>query len=404
LPFELFVALRYLREGRLQTALILTGIGVGVGVIVFLSALINGLQDTLIEQTLGTQPHVIVQPQEEMPRTLPASDGEVRIAEVQRPPQRIESIREWQRVESILSGTPGVRAVAPVVSGPAIAVRGPGSNSVTVRGIDPSSYREVIDLEDRLVEGQLDLESFNAIVGIGLAENLGAEVGSRVRIQAAGGREAVYTVVGIGDYGVQTLNESLVLVSLRNAQTLFDLQGGVSTLEVTTDAIFDAESLARRIAARTGLLAESWIERNQDLMQGLRSQSASSVMIQVFVILAVALGIASVLTVSVVQKSKEIGILRATGTRTGAVTRIFLIQGIVLGLLGSLIGVVLGSGLALLFSEFARPDQAVTFPVALTPWLYARSISVALVVGLLSATVPARNAARTDPAVVIRGG
>jgi lipoprotein-releasing system permease protein len=404
LPFELFVALRYLREGRLQTALILTGIGVGVGVIVFLSALINGLQDSLIEQTLGTQPHVIVQPQEEMPRTLPAPDGEIRIAEVQRPPQRIQAIREWQRVETILESTPGVRGVAPVVSGPAIAVRGPGSNSVTVRGIDPSSYQAVIDIEDRLVAGRLDLESFHAVVGTALAENLGAEVGSRVRIQAAGDRDVVYTVSGIADYGSQTLNERLVFVSLRNAQTLFAIEGGVSALEVTTDDIFDAEGLARRIAGRTGLLAESWIQRNEDLMQGLRSQGASSIIIQVFVILAVALGIASVLTVSVVQKAKEIGILRATGTHTSAVTRIFLIQGIVLGLVGSFFGVVLGSGLALLFSEFARPDQSVTFPVALTPWLYVRSISVALVVGLLSATVPARNAARTDPAAVIRGG
>jgi len=404
LQFDLFVALRYLREGRLQTALILTGIGVGVGVIVFLSALINGLQESLIEQTLGTQAHVTVQPQEEMPRVLPTAGSELRVVEVQRPPQRIRSIREWQRVESILRGTPGVRSVTPVVSGPAIAVRGPGSNSITVRGIDTATYGTVIDVESRLVEGVLDLKSFHSVIGVELARDLGAEIGSRVRIQAAGGGEGVYTVSGIGEYGSQALNEGLVLVALRDAQALFGLEGGVSALEITTDDIFGAEDLARRIHGRTGLVAESWIQRNEDLMQGLRSQSASSVMIQVFVILAVALGIASVLTVSVVQKAKEIGILRATGTRARTVTRIFLLQGLVLGLLGSLIGVLFGSGLALLFSEFARPDQAVTFPVALTPWLYVRSVGVALVVGLLSATVPARNAARTDPAVVIRSG
>ena len=399
MPFELFVALRYLREGRLQTGLILTGIGVGVGVIVFLSALINGLQDSLIEQTLGSQAHVVVRPPEEMPRVLPAGGDAVRVLEVQRPPQRIRSIREWQRAQALLESTAGVTAVAPVVAGPAIAVRGPGSNAVTVRGIEPSSYQAVIDIESRLVEGTLDLESFQAVVGAELARNLGAELGSRIRIQAAGDRGGVYDVSGIGDYGSLELNERLVLVSLRNAQTLFGVEGGVSTLEVTTTEIFDAEILARRIAERTGLSAESWIERNANLMQGLQSQSASSVMIQVFVIIAVALGIASVLTVSVVQKSKEIGILRATGTSASAVTRIFLIQGILLGTLGSLIGVVLGTGLALAFADLAEA----TFPVALTPWLYVRSVAVALGVGLISATVPARNAARTDPAEVIRG-
>jgi len=404
LPFDLFVALRYLREGRLQTGLILTGIGVGVGVIVFLSALINGLQDSLIEQTLGTQAHVVIEPPEEMPRVLrPTGDG-LRILDIQRPPQRIRSIREWQRVESVVREMPGVVATAPAVSGPAIAVRGPGSTSVTVRGIALSSYQRVIDVESRLSEGAFDLDSFQAVVGSGLARDLGAEVGSRIRIQAAGDRGGTYTISGIFDFGNQSLNEGLVFVSLRNAQTLFAVEGGVSTLEVRTDQIFEAESLAGRIRDRTGLVAESWIQRNQNLVQGLQSQSASSVTIQVFVTLAVALGIASVLTVSVVQKRGEIGILRATGTRTRTVTRIFLIQGVLLGVVGSLVGIVIGTGLALLFSQLAPAREGIaTFPVALTGWLYARSVGVALGVGLLSAIIPARNAARTDPATVIRG-
>ena len=140
--------------------------------------------------------------------------------------------------------------------------------------------------------------------------------------------------------------------------------------------------------------------RNEDLLVGLQSQSQSSVMIQVFVILAVALGIASVLAVSVVQKSREIGILKATGTLTGSVTRIFLLQGAVLGTAGSLIGIAIGTTLALFFAGLVSP----TFPVDLNLWLYARSVAVALTVGVLSAILPARRAARMDPATVIRNG
>lgn len=405
MPFELFVALRYLKDGRLQTGLILAGIGVGVGVIIFMSALITGLQQSIVERTLGSQAHVVVRPPEEMPRVLDREGSEFQAVDVQRPPQRVRSIVEWKQVEGLLWRTPGVRAVAPTVSGPALAVRGPGSISVSIRGIDLETYSAIVDVRSRLVEGGFNLDGSHAVVGSELARKLGIGVGGRLRLQVPGDRGGVYTVSGIFDYRSRSLNEGLVFISLRGAQTLFGLEGGVSTLEVLGTEIFAADALAGDISDRTGLVADSWMSQNRDLMTGLRSQGASSVMIQVFVILAVALGIASVLAVSVVQKAKEIGILRATGTRSASVTRIFLLQGAILGTAGSVLGIALGSFLALFFASLARnPDGSATFPVALTPFLYGRSVAVALVVGLISAVVPARSAARLDPATVIRNG
>jgi lipoprotein-releasing system permease protein len=195
----------------------------------------------------------------------------------------------------------------------------------------------------------------------------------------------------------------LVFVSLRTAQSLFALPGGVSSLEIRNRDVFAADLLAARIAERTGLETESWISRNENLLIGLRSQSLSSVMIQVFVVIAVALGIASVLSVSVVQRAREIGILRATGTRASSVTMIFVLQGAILGLVGSLVGIALGAGLSTLFQGVAEnPDGSATFPVNLSAALLLRSMGVALGVGILSALVPARSAARMDPATVIR--
>jgi lipoprotein-releasing system permease protein len=403
MPFELFLALRYLRDGRLQTLLILTGIGVGVGVIVFLSALITGLQADLIERTLGTQALVVVSPPEEMPRRLDANDGTLEIFEVERPPQRVRSIPEWQEVLELLRGMPDVVAVTPSVNGPGLARRGGGAVSVTLRGIEPRSFQRLLDLEGRLVGGALELEGFRAVVGVGLAEILGVGLGDRVLLQVAEDRQGVYTVAGVFDFGSTELNEGLVFVSIRSAQALFGLPGGVSLIELRNRDIFDADRLADRISARTGLEAESWIDRNRDLLVGLRSQSMSSVMIQFFVIVAVALGIASVLTVSVVQRAPEVGILRATGTRTRAIVRVFLVQGAILGVVGSLAGIVLGTLLAFLFQGIARgPDGTALFPVSLTATLYVRSVAIALVVGILAAVVPARRAAATDPALVIR--
>ncbi len=405
MPFELFVALRYLREGRLQTWLILAGVGVGLGAIIFVSALITGLQQSLVDRTLGSQAHVVVRPPEEMPRVLPDPDSALRATVLQRPPQRVRSIVEWQRVQDVLRRIPGVVAVAPTVAGPAMAARGLGATSVTVRGIDIASYEPIVELEGKLVDGAFDLTGFHAVVGTELARTLGITVGSRMRVQAAGGRAGVYTVSGIFDLGSKDLNERWVFVSLRGAQTMFDLEGGVSTLEVKGTKIFQAEDLAARIEDRTGLDAESWMTRNSDLLVGLRSQSQSSRMIQVFVMLAVALGIASVLAVSVVQKSREIGILKATGTRTASITRIFLLQGAILGTVGSLLGIAIGACLALFFASLAtNPDGSPRFPVDLNLFLFGRSMAVAILVGILSAILPARRAARMDPATVIRNG
>lgn len=405
MPFELFVSLRYLRDQPFQTGLILSGIGVGVAVIIFLSALITGLQESIIDRTLGSQAQVVVQPPEEVPRIHPAQGSTLVAVTTERPPQRVRAIDGWRQVEDVVRRSPGVEAVAPTITGPAIALRGQGSIAVSIRGIDLDSYQTIVDVRSRLVAGSFDLAGFRAVVGTELARSLGVGVGRRIRIEAPAGRGGVYTISGVFDYNSVTLNESLVFVSLRGAQTLFQLEGGVSALEVKGGEVFEAEALAGRIRDRTGLVAESWMEQNGDLLVGLRSQSMSSIMIQVFVVLAVALGIASVLAVSVVQKAREIGILRATGARSVSVTRVFLIQGAILGVVGSLLGIALGTALSVFFANLARnPDGSALFPVALTGWLYGRSALVALVVGLLAAVLPARQASRMDPATVIRDG
>jgi lipoprotein-releasing system permease protein len=409
MPFELFVAMRYLREGRGQTWLILAGVAVGVGVIVFLSALIGGLQDSLITRTLGSQAHIVVRAPEDMPRVLARSPGAVREVRIERPAQRVRSIVQWQQARDEIARLPGVVATAPTVAGSALATRGGGANSVAVRGIEPESHSRIINLDSMLREGAVELQEFRAVIGLELARVLGLSIGDRFQlsVEAPSGARSTgtYTVSGIFDLGNEDLNERWVFVSLRAAQSMFGLEGGVSTIEVKVGEIYDAERVATEIAGRTGLVADSWMRTNAQLLAGLQSQSASSVMIQVFVILAVALGIASVLAVSVVQKSREIGILRATGTSTRQVLRIYLIQGGAVGVAGSVLGIAIGIGLGVLFSRLSlNPDGTPRFPVTWSGMLYLRTAAIALGVGLAAALLPARRAARMDPAQVMRNG
>jgi len=177
----------------------------------------------------------------------------------------------------------------------------------------------------------------------------------------------------------------------------------VSTVEVKIRELFAAEATARELATARAMKVESWMQSNAQLLIGLRSQTSSSVMIQFFIIVAVVLGIASVLVVSVIQKGRQIGIMRAFGTRREQILHIFLLQGGLLGLAGSLGGLALGTLLSLIFQGLAsNPDGSPIFPVALTATLYLRSVLVALGTGLIGSWLPARRAARLDPAVAIR--
>jgi lipoprotein-releasing system permease protein len=406
MPLEWFIALRFLRQGRMQSVLIIAGVGVGVGVLVFLSALITGLQQSLIEQTLGVQPHIVVRPEEEKARELIGTHtpgGPLVAARVEKPAQRIRSIDGWQHVRRAIDSTPGVLATSPMAAGSAFAVRGNANKSVALMGVDAADYARIIDVPGHMVAGRYSLSGTEAVIGRELAEDLGLGVGDKLRVQTAEGRSELFTVRGVFDLGNRDVNRRWVLVSLRSAQTLLDLVGGVSNIEIKVARIFDADAIAQRIAARTGLVSDSWMKTNAQLLTALRSQSSSSSMIQVFVIVAVAMGIASVLIVSVVQKSREIGILRAMGTPRARVLRVFLIEGALVGLSGSIMGGVLGSGLALFFQQLAvAPDGSPLFPVALTATLLGRSALIATLTGIVAAALPARRAARLDPAVAIR--
>jgi lipoprotein-releasing system permease protein len=405
MPFEWILAVRFLREGRTQTALIFAGVGVGVAVIIFLSSLITGLQDSIVRRTLGTQAHIVIRPQEEVPRAVLSSADPFADPRIERPPQRVRAIVGWQQVAEVVRRLPDVIALAPTITGPAFALRGNGSFSVAVRGLDPALYAPIVDLASYLTSGSMDLSGSEAVIGTELASNLGVVAGDKIRLANAAGATTVFVVRGTFDIGNRDFNQRWVIMSLRSAQSLLGLEGGVSAIEVKVRDIFGAQVAAERVAERTGLIADSWMGTNAQLLVGLRSQGSSSIMIQTFVILAVALGIASVLAVSVVQKGREIGILKAMGVSTGRVERVFLLQGAIVGLAGSAVGVVIGIGLSLFFASLAtNPDGTPTFPVNLNAMLYLRSALIATSVGIIAALLPARRAARLDPAQVIRGG
>ncbi len=400
LPFEWIAATRFLREGRAQTLLIIVGVGVGVAVIVFMSALLTGLQENIVKRTLSSQAHLVLLPTEEIARPQQGAER----ALIQRQAQRLRSIDQWQPLRDRLETLPEIAAVSPVASGPAFAVRGDANKAITLYGIVPERYTQVIDLHDKIVAGELRANAGEAVIGIELARELGAGLGDKLRVNAGSGATDTLTIVGLFDLGNKTANGRNVYVGLRSAQNLLDLIGGVSHIDLALRDMYAAEILAQRLAGETGLVADSWIKTNSQFFTALNSQRVSSNLIRFFIALSVAFGIASVLVVSVVQRAKEIGILRAMGTSQGQILRTFLLQGGIVGLLGSL----LGSALAMLCLAVWRtlatnPDGTPMFMIEVPPALILVTAAGASLVGVLAALLPARRAARLDPVVAIRG-
>lgn len=395
---EWTIATRFLRDGKAQSTLILIGIAVGVAVLIFLTALVTGLQQNIVNRTLGTQAHIKIQPPEDRNVILPAPAGSTLLVLESKRAQRLRSINNWQQVRDELDLLPRLTAVSPTISGPAFARSGEALQPVTLLGIDAARYQHIIPIQDEIVAGAFRIGAGEAVIGSQLAHDLGLGVSDKLRLDGGDGRESVLNVAGIFELGVQELDARHVYLDMKQAQSLLGLPGAVTAIDLKVNRIFDAQDVAGHINRLTGLKAESWIETNTQLMNALQSQNLSTRMIGVFVALSVALGIASVLSVSVVQRTREIGILRAMGTSRQQMLRVFLIQGAVFGLSGSLIGGLAGYGLVTIFNTFA----ADLFYIPVDLWLPVLATALATLTGVLSAAVPAHRAASLDPAEAIR--
>jgi len=310
LPFEWITAVRFLREGRLQTLFIIGGIAIGVGVIVFMSAMLAGLEANFIKRVLTSQPQIQLLAPDQIARPLRNAAGEFEDARVQRPSQRVISIDQWPKIRDQMLAMPEVTAVAPTIQGSALAVRGDASRAITLSGVEPDSYFRIVRIPDYIVAGEPRLTSEDVVVGIELAKNLGATVGDKLNIAAANGANRVLTISGLLDLGNKGVNQRNAYVALRTAQSLLGMIGGVTTIDMTVSDIYAAENIAQRIEAANAVEADSWIKTNAQFFTAVQAQKTSNTLIRLFVALSVAFGIAAVLIVSVIQRSNQARTMR----------------------------------------------------------------------------------------------
>jgi lipoprotein-releasing system permease protein len=409
LRFESQLAVRHLRSAGRQTLLTISAVAAGVIIVVFVTALIFGLQRRWTGILTDALPHVTIRVVDPKPTPLAAVPGEptgaVSSRIEQRAPQE-RNIENWAQVVEIVRAVPNVRVVAPVVRGQAFASKGGTPYGVTVIGADPDLQDQVTPVTKNLIAGHYrGLDSDEIVIDYELARDLNVSTGDRIRLTSNTGAVEAFTIVGIYSQGQ---GRGSAYITLRTAQSLYGLGTAVNAILVKLVDIFRADDMAAHIQTLLPYEARSWIQEFPQFLSSLRMQTASAYLISAFSLIASGFAIASILIVSVLQKSKQIGILKSMGARRRQILRAFVLEGLGIALVGSAAGAAIGMSIVYLLSLIEQPVTRVgqppeqLFPVAILPFYIALAMLGATAATVIAALLPARRAARLNPVDVIR--
>ncbi|MBN2537881.1 ABC transporter permease, partial [candidate division WOR-3 bacterium] len=346
--FELFVARRYLRAraGNRASGITLIAIGgvfVGVAAILIVLSVINGFHRELRERILGATPHVVLTKYSYQPIQYSGPDDTL-----------LAQIR----------GQPGVVSAAPFIYGKTLVRSQSGVEGVVVRGIDPQHEQEITDIGASVIEGEFGFDSAGVVIGVDLARMLGVGVGDRLSVVAPYGgtstplgflpRTRSFRVNGVFDSGLYEYNSSFIYVALDQMQRFLEMPGMISGYELKVSDIYRASAIARRVEDRLGFpfRAVDWIAQNRNLFTALRLEKVVTFIVLVLIVLVAAFNIVGMLTMIVLRKTREIGILKTIGARPGAVTRIFVFAGLLMGGVGTGLGAAFGFIVSWLLNKY----------------------------------------------------
>lgn len=418
MPFELLICLRYLKAKRKSTfisiiSLISTaGVSLGVMALIVVLAVMTGFEEDLKEKILGTNAHVVV-----IRNGLPMD--------------------EYRQVMEKLTAMPGITAATPFIYNQVMLSSGRNVSGVVLRGIDVPSDRQVTRLSASLVEGSTDnldprmsdgaVALPGLLIGKELARNLNLRLGDRINVVSPMGnitplgmmpRMKPFRVVGIFNTGMFEYDSTLAYVSLTQAQSFFDLGDTVTGIQLKVKDVYHTGELAREINRVLGsdYFARDWMQMNRNILFALKTEKVVMFVILTLIVLVAAFGIASTLFMVVMEKTRDIAILKSMGATGSSIMKIFVMEGLIIGIIGTLLGVASGLLIALNLEPIIDTIQKITgqnffskdiyyldhFPSQVVPADVALISVTAVLISFIATLYPAWQASRMLPAEALR--
>jgi len=405
MTFEWFVSLRYLRAKRRQkfisliSVISVLGVALGVLALIVVLSVYTGFTEGLRDQIIGINAHILIQ-------------------------RYGGPIPDPAPVISAVTRTPGVQAATPYIAAQALITTGRGSSGVVLRGIDPATAREVISIGRVMKAGSLDVlagenDGLPAIIlGTELANQLGVGMGGTVRLLSPNGPLTPMGVApgirtcrirGLFETGMYEYDSSMAYLSLATARSLSSTDRGVHGIEVRVTDVDRADRVARELRQTLGpsFSVRDWMDINKNLFAALKLEKAGIFIALALIILVAALNIISALVMVVMEKKRDIAILRSMGASTRSIMRIFLYQGLVIGVSGTLLGTGGGIGLCWLLKRYPIIElprnvyPMSTMPIKVVPLDVSLIAATAFLITLAATLYPSWQASRVRPAEVL---
>jgi len=407
IPYEIFVSLRYLKTKKrfgtisLNTFISIAGVVIGVATSIITLSVMTGMQGYFRDKILSAVPHVVV---------MDHSGG---------------GTRDMMALEAKVSRVPHVVATTQFIYNQSMLTAKDRVQGVVVRGIDPKNEGRVTSLQKNMTEGSLmDLEAKGRklpgiVIGEDLARKFGAIIGDTLTMVNPLGEETSigivpkmkkFELVGIFDAGMYDYNTGFVYISIPAAQKFFNMPGRVSGIEVRVDEVYRADKIAASIQSEVGFpyFTRNWIEMNKNFFSALKLEKIGMSLILVVIIIVASFNIIGTLTMIVMEKSREIAILKSMGASGGSIMKIFMFAGLVIGVVGTIIGSVIGySAVSIITKSDLISLPRDVYQVSHLP-LFISTLDVlfisltALGISFLATLYPSWQAARQDPVEVLR--
>ncbi|HTT12476.1 MAG TPA: ABC transporter permease [Burkholderiaceae bacterium] len=406
------IALAHLTNRKRQTLVSLGGVVLGVAFFLAVSSLMRGSEKDFLKRLVDNSPHITVYDEYRHPNVQPAllrwPDAAIEVHNV-KPQRETRGIRGWPQRMAFIEAQPGLRA-APVLTDSAVIDFAGRQQGVQLSGVVPDKMKGVSTLEEKMVVGSLDALTANPngiIVGQGLIDKFSLHPGSVVSVVAGDGEARPLRVVGVFRTGNSSYDEGQAFVLLKRAQSLFGRENRINRVVIQLDDPYAAQDVAQTIEAGVGYKSVSWIEASEDILSLLVVRNIVMYSVVSAILVVASFGIYNTISTIVLEKTRDIAILKSMGFHARDIRRIFLLQGLIVGAIGSTLGLLLGIGLMKVLErvEIKPPGivEIVHLPLWWGPEQYAMAAAFAMLSCVAASSLPARRAGRVHPVDILRG-